>query len=45
MSGFYVGNIIQIAIWRLNVAENTRVRKTDLEAIAQDLTGDYENLE
>lgn len=44
-SGLCVGNIIRIAVWRLNVAENTRVRKTDLEAVALALTGDYGNLE
>lgn len=39
-SGLYIGDIIQLATWRLNLAENTGVRKTDLEAIALGLAGD-----
>ena len=43
MSGLHVGKTIQIALWRLNLAENTGVRKTDLEAIALVLAGAYED--
>lgn len=39
ISGLCVGNIIQRAIWKLNLAENTRIRRPDVEAIALVLTG------
>lgn len=42
-SGLRVGNIIQRAIWRLHLAEKTRVRKADLEAIALVVAGEYED--
>ena len=44
-SSVYFGNTVQVAIWRLNLTENTKVREANLEAIALVLAGEYEDLD